>query len=239
MSGQFTLLSFDFDFPQGLLVLGLVHGQVMPFHFVLHEGDAAAFARPGDDHAGAGMVGVGVAVERQGDQRSVVAVDNVANQSKSAEFFVQGIEVGDFPRGAKSLQTIGIEDEGQIIQTVMGGEDKGFPIGAFVPFAVGEEAEDAAGLVTEFACQSDSRSEAQAVAEAAGGEGDVGDSLGRRMAAQAGGVFVELLEVFFTKAADRPEGDIQRPGGVALGQNEYILLRQNVVIKPQQQIEGR
>jgi len=74
---------------------------------------------------------------------------------------------------AEALQAVVIDDEGQVVQFLVAGEDQRFPVGALVPFAVGRETENTAGFTPELLGQGQAGGQRQAVAEASRGKEDV------------------------------------------------------------------
>ena len=59
------------------------------------------------------------------------------------------------------------------------------------------------------------------------------------MAGQAGAVFVEGPQVIVGQPAERPEGDVKRPGGVPLGEDELVVRAHHVVMQAEENVQRR
>ena len=138
-------------------------------------------------------------------------------------FSASGLEIGDLPRRAEALKAVEVDQERQVVEPVVPGEDQGLPARALVPLAVGRQAVDAARLPFEPLRQGQPGRQTRPVPEAAGGEQDVVDPRRRRVAAQPRVVLVELPEVVVRQPAQRPERDVVGPGRVPLGEDELVV----------------
>src|SRR5207249_10603616 len=72
---------------------------------------------------------------------------------------------------------------------------------------------------------------------AAGGEEYLGDAAGRRVAAEAGAVLGELLEVVVGQQPERPQGGVERPRRVPLGEHERIVIAHDAVVQAHHDVE--
>src|SRR5262249_40967367 len=109
-----------------------------------------------------------------------------------------------FARRAEALQIVVVDQHGEIVEAMMAGEDERFPRRAFLPFAVGGEADDARIAVSELESDRRTRGERKPRPQAARRERDIVDAVTRRMSRQKRVVLVEQREVLVAQAAERP-----------------------------------
>ena len=152
----------------------------------------------------------------------IVPVDLQGRQPERPEFFRQRLQVGDFPRRAESLKTVEVDQEGQVLEPMMLGEDQGLPARALIPLTVGRQTEYPAGLSFEPLGQGEPGRQRKPMPQAPRCEQDVLDARGRRMTAEPRAVLVERAQVLLGQLAERPERDIVGPGGVPLRKDELI-----------------
>ena len=98
------------------------------------------------------------------------------------------------------------------------GKDERFPRRTLLPFTVRSQADNPGIAALQFESKRRTCSQRQAVAQAAGSELNVRNSLGRRMACKQRVVFMELFQVLIAETPQTPQGGIQRAGGMAFGQ---------------------
>ncbi len=59
------------------------------------------------------------------------------------------------------------------------------------------------------------------------------------MGAEEGRLAMKLVQVFLAKMARRPEGDIQSPGRMTLGEQEHVVLLEHRVMQGQEDLQCR
>ena len=57
----------------------------------------------------------------------IVPIDFQGRQAEGAELRRQRLKVGDFPRRTKSLKTVQVDQQGQVLEPLMAGEDQSLP----------------------------------------------------------------------------------------------------------------
>src|SRR5262249_18546586 len=102
--------------------------------------------------------------------------------------------------------------------------------------AVGSEAEDPSRFAPQLPGQGQAGGQRQPMAQASGGEKYVAQASRRRGAGQPGTGLVEGLEGIVSQPAERPKGDVEGAGGMALGKDELVLRAHHVMIEGQQDV---
>lgn len=79
----------------------------------------------------------------------IVTINNIDIDFKPAELIGQEIKRRDFLGGSEALQAILIDQNSEIVKIMMSQEDQRFPVGSFLPLAVGSEAIHASGFILQ------------------------------------------------------------------------------------------
>ena len=111
------------------------------------------------------------------DAVHVMTVDFNSRHAEGAKLVCQGIEVGHLAGGTETLHAIQIDNEREIAEVLVGEEYERFPTGALVPFTIRSKTKDSAAFSAQLLSQRQACGETEAVAQAAGGEDDLGNSL--------------------------------------------------------------
>ena len=107
----------------------------------------------------------------------IVAIKFADGPAKGPPFVGQRIQVDYFFDRAKTLNFVVVHKDDQIVELVVRCKERCFPNGAFVTFAIADEAEDAAGTAIAFCGDRHAGGDRKSVAEGAGGKFDARDIL--------------------------------------------------------------
>src|SRR5580692_4781298 len=113
-------------------------------------------------------------------------------EAKGRKFFREGLESRDLPGGSETLKAVMVHHQGQGGKFLMGGEEEGFPIGAFFPFPVGHQAENLSSFMAELFSEGQAGREGKSMPQASRGEKDF-FAVGGWMPAEGGVILVEKL----------------------------------------------
>ena len=107
-------------------------------------------------------------------------------------------------RRAETLQAVMIDQDRQVVETVMGDKDCRFERRPFLPFAIGRQAEHASVDALQLRRESHTGRQRQTMAEAARGESNTGDAVRRRMARKDRIILMEPIEIAVGQPAEAP-----------------------------------
>src|SRR5512146_1980328 len=108
---------------------------IMPLDPVFHEADALALHRVRNQHGGlAGRPGA--SVERVRERVMIVSVDLLDRPAERIELGVQGLQSKRLLDAREALQLVVVDNAKEVVELVMGREQRGLPVAALVPFAV-------------------------------------------------------------------------------------------------------
>ena len=201
---------------------------MVPFGDVLHEADAFAFDGIGDDDAG--FVGVGGRSEGAGQGGVIVAVDGEGVPSEGEEFFIERLVAADVAGAAGDLEGVVVDDGDEIVETVVGGSHRGFPVGAFREFAIAEEDVGLEIALIFFGGNGATDADGESVPEAAGVLLAAGDGAGG-VANEGGVVLAEGVELFDGEEAFVGEDDVEGLDGVAFGLDVAVAVGVGEVLR--------
>src|SRR5271170_1709645 len=113
----------------------VVRRPVVPQELVLHEVHAFAFDRVGDDARGLSSL-QRHAAERSPDLVKIVPVDFTHRPAEGFPFLREWLQIEDLLHGSQALNLVVINDGNQMVQTVVGSEQRSLPDRSFIAFTV-------------------------------------------------------------------------------------------------------
>ena len=128
-----------------------------------------------------GLPAFGAARQGVGEFGEVVAVDGAHVPAERAKFLVERLVAAHVAGVAGDLQRVVVEDRGEVVELVMGGGHRGFPVRTLGQFAVAQQREHAIRRGIHLAGQRHADADRQAVAQRAGVHLDA-RNFARRMA---------------------------------------------------------
>ena len=160
----------------------------MPASNVLHEADAFAFDRVGQNDGGSACAGLHT-LQRLHHLGHVVAVDAAHFPAEAAVLVGKGLDVHDFRNRAINLKAVAIHNPHQVVQLVVAGFHCRFPDLSLLLFAVAHEAERPVVLAAQFAGQCNAHGNAEPLAEGTGRDLDPGQLQPMWMSLEGGAEF--------------------------------------------------
>ncbi len=131
------------------------------------------------------------------------------------------MEIGDFGDGAQALDFVVVDDGDEVVEAVLGGEEDGLPIGAFVEFAVAEQREDLPRFAIAAGGEGLAETEGKPVPQRPGAEFNPGDPMAD-MRHEAGAVLAVGFEFGFREKPPKGECGVEAGAIVALAENEAV-----------------
>jgi hypothetical protein len=166
----------------------------------------------------------GSSVEGIEDFFDIVAVEFDDVPTKGAILFGKRIDVHNVFDPAVDLEAVFVEDGAEIVELVVTGSHGGFPDGTFLLFAIAHDADDAVRSGAEAGGKGIADSNAEALAEGAGGDFDTGDFETIGVAFKAGAELTEESGVVQREIAGFGEGNVECRGFVACGPEDAVAV---------------
>src|SRR5688572_30491616 len=166
------------DFPDGRDGFRRLWRLAVPLGTVLHEGDALALDRVGDDEGGPALRGFRL-VERLADLIQRVAVDLDDGPPEALPLGHHRLEVEDLRDEIVELDLVVVEDDGEVVERMarlpeLRRRHRGLPHLPLLDLAVSENAVDAGGRATELETERHAERHREPFAERPGGGLDAG-----------------------------------------------------------------
>src|SRR5579884_3004561 len=194
---------------------------VMPQHVILHEGDSATLDGVGDD---AGRPVIGTLGEGGAKGIMIMAVDTERVPSERAPLRAERFEIDRIGHAAERLQLVVVDNRAEIGEAMMAGEHRRFPDRALVAFAVAENREHALAAAEPPQVERHSGSNAEAVAERAGGDFYSGHALVADVTREGRAVAIVRVERLDVEESPFGKRRVDAGSGMALGEDEAVAL---------------
>jgi hypothetical protein len=124
---------------------------------------------------------------------------------------------------AYALDVITVDDPDEILELVVGDEERGLPGAAFVELTVGRDAEETPAPAVEPRPERHPRAHGKSVSETARGERDFWKRVEGWQRGQARPVLVIGLDIALAESADFCQQRVQRCDRVPFGQHQRVL----------------
>ena len=143
-------------------------------------------------------------------------------EAEGAELRGQVAETHDLVVAAVDLQAVPVDEDGEVIQVIVGGGHEGLPDLALLQLAVAAEDEDTGVLAQELGAQRHAVGDGDALAQGAGGGVHAGELLGVGMALEPGVELTEGHELLPGEEALLRQHAVVAGGDMALGEDEAV-----------------
>ena len=177
-----------------------------------------------DDGSGTAS-GVRVTTQFGHQRRDVVAVEFGGSPAEGGPFVAEWRQGHDFLAAAGGLPLVVIDDDCERAELLGGGEQGGFPDGAFVALAITEADEDPLGLSANACGEGQSEAHGESVPEGSRGEFNAWGAVRGRLFGELRAVGGELVDPGFWEEAALGEYGVERRGCVALAENKAVAVR--------------
>ena len=158
------------------------------------------------------------------DLPHVVPVDLDDVPAEGPPLVPEGLQGHDLLGGAVDLHLVAVDERGDVVQLVMGGQHGRFPVLALLQLPVPQQAEDAGQAAVQLGGQGHAVGDAQSLAQRTGGDLHARGLHPAGVSLQVGAQLAQGQQVVHREVPGLGQSGVVRRSGVALGQHELVAV---------------